>query len=638
MQYRPEIDGLRALAVLPVIFYHAGYSGFSGGFVGVDVFFVISGYLITSILDRDLSAGRFTLRGFYDRRIRRILPALWLVCLTCIPAAWVLMPPETMGRFAESLVAQLFFVSNVYFWLDSGYFSEAAEFKPLLHTWSLAVEEQFYVLYPLLLMLVLRRSRALTIRIIAGLSAVSLILAVIGAGQFPNANFFLLPTRVFELGAGALVALWFQGRQVGSPLVSGIAAAAGIGMIFFSIVILNEETPFPGAATLLPVVGTCLALIFARSGNLTGSLLGWSPLVLIGLISYSAYLWHVPLFVFARFAHFNGAPLPNYPLLIFLTFVLAWLTWKFVETPFRDRKVMSGKRVRAALVPIFGILLTFGCAAAATNGLQEMRIGDRAELFQETAKRSHLRGECHSKGSRPIALADACRYFVDDPSWVTFGDSHVVELGLALAKNLEPLNEGIAHNSFSNCPPRFGVTGRDDKCTDWTNDMVEAIATNPDYTTVVVSYRIMRYLYGDHVKGYPAHPNGSNDRRRAQVWQSYISTLKRLKDAGKRVVLVLQAPELPYPVDTMVQRPVNDQGFVEGISREWWETRRAYLTDRLNEIPEGVVIVDPTELICDRLICKVSDGDTFLYFDTNHLSVAGMDRVAKAVIAAAPVE
>lgn len=290
MKYRPEIDGLRAVAVLPVILFHAGLGLFAGGFVGVDVFFVISGYLITTILLTEIEEDRFSLWTFYERRARRILPALFVVLLACLPFAWVWMLPEQLEAFGKSLVAVMLFGSNILFWRETGYFAPAAEEKPLLHTWSLAVEEQYYLVVPLILMVGLRRfGRNPTFWGLVILSLVSLALCEIGRRSHPSAAFYLAPTRAWELLAGSLCAFIqrHDGRQRRSQVLSGL----GLGLICASVLAFDGQTPFPSLYALVPVLGTVLIILFATADTLAGRILTLRGFVGIGLISYSAYLW-----------------------------------------------------------------------------------------------------------------------------------------------------------------------------------------------------------------------------------------------------------------------------------------------------------------------------------------------------------
>ncbi len=332
MKYRPEIDGLRTVAVVPVILFHAGFGLFSGGFVGVDVFFVISGYLITTILIDDLERGQFSILKFYDRRARRILPALFLVMLCSIPFAWFWMLPDQLSDFANSLVAVSLFVSNILFWQESGYFAPAAELKPLLHTWSLAVEEQYYLLFPVFLFLVWRFGRDRVFWMIAAMAAVSLLLCEIGWRRAPSANFYLAPTRAWEIFAGSIAALVIQKRGVRS---NDLFAIVGLAGIVASIFLYDAETPFPSLFALVPVLGAVLIVLFGGPGTLVARVLSVRVMVGIGLISYSAYLWHQPLLAFARLRTIHEPPLLLMGSLGLLSLALAYLSWRFVERPFR---------------------------------------------------------------------------------------------------------------------------------------------------------------------------------------------------------------------------------------------------------------------------------------------------------------
>ena len=303
MTYRPEIDGLRALAVLAVMFFHAGFAFCPGGFTGVDVFFVISGYLITSLILVEMQRGSFSLLAFYKRRARRILPALFLVMLVCIPPAILLMPPDNLENFAQSLVATTAFANNILLWHTSGYFALSNDFKPLMHTWSLGVEEQFYLLYPLLLMAAARGKRMGLALLILSLCAGSLVLAQWLAARDWNAAFFLLPARAWELMVGALLALWLQWRPASAiePLaVRNAAGTFGLLLILFTASPAYTFDDSVGLDLALTVCGTALVIAYAGVDTFPGKLLASAPLRSAGLLSYSAYLWHQPLFAFAR--------------------------------------------------------------------------------------------------------------------------------------------------------------------------------------------------------------------------------------------------------------------------------------------------------------------------------------------------
>ncbi|PHQ61093.1 MAG: acyltransferase, partial [Sphingobium sp.] len=335
MRYRRDIDGLRAVAILPVLLFHAHVPGFSGGYVGVDIFFVISGFLITGIIAREVDEGRFSLVHFYERRFRRIIPALALMILVTLGcAAWLYLPGDLDGVPKSALAATLF-ASNLWFFTDTGYFAGGADVKPLLHTWSLAVEEQYYIGFPILLMLLARyapRWRAVVLTMIA---AGSLALAIILQRDTSGFTFYLLPTRAWELFAGGLLALGVL-PAINRRWISELVAWGGLLAIALAVTFYDRDTIFPGLTALPPVLGAA-ALIHASPGTSVGRLLSLPILVGIGLLSYSLYLWHWPLIVFTEYA--TDAPLSGAIRLIVMAAALlaAALSWRFVERPFRSR-------------------------------------------------------------------------------------------------------------------------------------------------------------------------------------------------------------------------------------------------------------------------------------------------------------
>ena len=334
MKYRPEIDGLRALAVVPVILFHAGFDIFSGGFIGVDIFFVISGYLITTILLEDIEEGRFSLVNFYERRARRIIPALFFVVIVCIPFAWMWMLPSQMKDFSQSLVAVSLFASNILFWQESEYFTAFEQEKPLLHTWSLAVEEQYYILFPIFLIFAWRFGKNKVFLMILMMAAISFLISEWGWRYKANANFFLAPTRAWELFAGSISAFLVKNRGVRK---NNVLAIIGLAAIIFSISAYDKTTPMPSLYALVPVLGVMLLILYANKDTFAAKLLSMKIFVGIGLISYSAYLWHQPIFVFARIKQISQ-PSPTLMLLFcLLSMLLAYLSWIYVEKPLEKR-------------------------------------------------------------------------------------------------------------------------------------------------------------------------------------------------------------------------------------------------------------------------------------------------------------
>lgn len=388
VKYRREIDGLRAVAVIPVIFFHAGFKAFEGGFVGVDVFFVISGYLITTIILSDMNNNKFSIVTFYERRARRILPALFFVMLCCLPFAWLWLLPNHLKDFSQSLTAISVFSSNILFWQESGYFGTASELKPLLHTWSLAVEEQYYVLFPLVLMALWK----LRIRWIFGslivVGVISLVASQWGAYHYPSATFFLLHTRGWELVIGALIAVYFFYKKEHVDFItsrkktSDFFGFVGLVLIFYSIFAFDKSTPFPSLYALIPTIGAGLIIIFSTSETKVGRFLGIKPIAGIGLISYSTYLWHQPLFAFARHRSLTE---PGALLLLALSassLLLAYVSWRFVESPFRNKGAYSRKKIFCYGALGSFLFIIIGCVGSHTDGFISRYSGNDLKLLE----------------------------------------------------------------------------------------------------------------------------------------------------------------------------------------------------------------------------------------------------------------
>ncbi len=363
--YRSDIDGLRALAVLPVIFYHADISFFSGGFVGVDIFFVISGYLITKIIIKDLNNENFSYLYFLERRIRRILPALLFIIILTIPVSFLLLTANDLIKFYDSISSIIFFSSNIFFWrdIDGGYFSTNTEIIPLIHTWSLAVEEQFYLLYPFFLIFSFKINKKFATLNLVFFVLVSFIISQWGSINKPIPNFFLLPTRAWELGVGCLIAFYFEKKKIIeiNYFYQNILSFIGLILIMISIFYFDKQTPFPSFYTLLPVTGCALIILFCNEKSILNKLLSFKPLVLMGLISYSAYLLHQPILAFSRIKYGDVIFLGKIGI-IFITFILSFIIWKYIETPFRDKKKLDRKKtfiiIFSSLILLLFISLT----------------------------------------------------------------------------------------------------------------------------------------------------------------------------------------------------------------------------------------------------------------------------------------
>lgn len=466
MKYRPEIDGLRAVAVIAVIFFHAGFKSFRGGFVGVDVFFVISGYLITTILLTEKDQGGFSLVNFYERRARRILPALFLVVFVSLIYAWFWLLPTDMKDFSQSLIAVSTFSSNILFWQTSGYWDTTSELKPLLHTWSLAVEEQYYLFFPLFLMLVWRYRRRWIFVSFMGVAIASLSAAQWGAYNEPTASFYLLPTRLWELAIGAGIAFIFlyKGQEIqSSPFIknlSGSMSLLGLAMIGYAVFFFDEGTPFPSLYGLLPTIGAGLIVFFASSGALVRRLLGAKPVVSVGLISYSAYLWHQPLFAFYRLQSPIERVGADLWLGIFLAFALAYLSWRFVENPFRDRNKISRKTVFSFAIVGSLSFIAIGIAGYQLEGFEYRLTTEQKYLMafdDYDIKDIYREGVCQldpdQKGGDFSKVCFPAK--IDDNTILVWGDSHAGALSYGLR---EAHPGGMFQLTSSGCPPIIGFS------------------------------------------------------------------------------------------------------------------------------------------------------------------------------------
>lgn len=361
-EYRKDIDGLRAFAVIPVILFHGGFEWFRGGYVGVDIFFVISGYLITSIILREKDAGTFSIISFYERRARRILPALFFIILVCLPFAWFWLLPHELKDFGKSMIAVTAFASNFLFWQESNYFATDAELVPLLHTWSLAVEEQFYVFFPLLMIIFWKFGKRWLVAILSLIALLSFGLTEWGWRHFPEANFYLIPTRAWELMIGALCAFYLYKNKQPQEKFNHFGSFLGLFLIIIAIFFLDRTIPYPSFFTLMPTIGTALIILYSSSDTLIYKLLSYRILVGIGLISYSAYLWHQPLFAFAKIQSIEEPALWLISLLSVLAFVLGYLSWRFIEKPFRNKHRFTRRQIFMA--GFIASLITIGAGTA----------------------------------------------------------------------------------------------------------------------------------------------------------------------------------------------------------------------------------------------------------------------------------
>ena len=408
LNYRSEIDGLRSIAVLPVIFFHAGFvKFFGGGYVGVDVFFVISGYLISSIIISDLEKDNFSLINFYERRARRILPALYFVIILSLIFSYFWMLPDEFQNFGQSIVATTIFSNNILLSLTNGYWVGASDFKPLLHTWSLAVEEQYYIFFPFFLLSVWKFGKKWILIILLVLFLASLFLAQLYSYNKPEVGFFVIQTRAWEILIGVFAALYL--KKYNKNKYKNLLSFIGLILIFYSIIFFDRETPFPSLYTLVPTIGTLLVIVYADKGTFAQRLLSYRLMIGIGLISYSAYLFHQPVFALAKLYSNKALSLNQYLTLIILTLVFSFFSWKYIEKPFRNRNNFSSKFIFSSSIITSVILIMIGLYLNFTHGIPS-RFYKNENLILKDNFNSHLSVESYNEGARRFKKDD----FVDD--------------------------------------------------------------------------------------------------------------------------------------------------------------------------------------------------------------------------------
>lgn len=635
--YRPDIDGLRAIAVGAVVLYHAGIPGLPGGFTGVDIFFVISGYLIGGQIFRETMAGSFSFAGFYTRRVRRILPALFFLLAAMFLAGAALLSPQELRELGKEAVPTTFGLSNLLFYTGGGYFGPASDAQPLLMTWSLGVEEQFYVVLPFIMMLLakLRRDAILPLLVAGALLSFAASLLLLRAD--PKAAFYLLPPRAWELGIGAALAVWEE-RRGGGPLPSELAqgaAPAGLLLLGAGIAAFRAEIAFPGWFALLPTIGTAI-LIATPGSTINRRILALAPMRAIGLLSYSWYLWHWPLFYFNRTLaggeQGGGGLLPIWAILP-LSLACAFLSWRFVERPLRRR-----------LLPDRAVLVRYGVAALAVAGAGAM-------LFVSNGLPARLPAQARLFAGQAVAAREnpcLARYGVTAPvsperclpdlaagqaRLVVLGDSHAASLSPAFAALARREGLGFGEMTKSSCLPVDGAgTAQTDRpahageCRAYQRAAFARVLRDPAVRVVVLSgfWSATPRLEGPEGSAVPVEV--ALDRA--------VETLRR---AGKRVIVAQDVPRFafdPYARvmgDFLPMRRWLHGGAAAGPAGEAAaasDPSRAAIAAIARRHP-GVTLIDPHAGLCTDGRCTYRDEGAIYYFDDQHLTAPGAIRALR---------
>ena len=583
----------------------------SGGYVGVDVFFVISGYVITAKLVHEIEANRFSIPRFYAQRFRRIMPALVAVILASYVAALVLFLPSTMDGFSSSVIATALSVSNIYFWRNSGYFDIASLDKPLLHTWSLSVEEQFYVIIPIALYLLYRMSRRIALIGFVTISLCSLALSIFLTTRGPTANFYLLPTRAWELLIGSILVL-ARLQSTKSRWLNEILGAVGLGAIFVAALRYSDTTAFPGIAALLPTLGAALIIQSGGGKTIVERVLSWRPFVWIGLISYSLYLVHWPIIIFSRYFLMRNFKIWESGIIVAVSIGLAYLSWRFIEKPFRFGSYLkSDRRTVAASLAVLAGVAALGFVGVRTNGYQSRfaAAGLPQDIVGPTG--TWKVGHCFLRDNQAASdwQGDSCvRTSGARPNALLWGDSFAAHYIPGILQDEARLTHNIVQYTFMGCPPILSYHSyARPGCAEFNTrafDVIEKYHVD----TVVMSAR------WDVLKQH-----GLSGLR---------ETVDRLRSKGITVFVIGQSPVFDFDVGVLDYRHAN-------LSKKtgtaaWYLSALAAGDSTVQETSSPATFIDPLSTFCRDQVCSYKTRRGLLFADYGHLSVIGSDAAVES--------
>lgn len=649
MTYRHEIDGLRAIAVMGVILYHLGLKFISAGYAGVDVFFVISGFLIGGIIFRQRQNGTFSYRDFYARRARRILPALFTVILFSMLAGWLTMMPNTLRYFGGAALSTLLFASNIWFFEVIDYFNPAALKDPLIHTWSLAVEEQFYFFVPLLFGLLWRFGQTTLFWVLAALACLSLMTAILTSTDQPMAAFYLIHTRAWELFAGVLAALIFPKLTITKRRSAGLANL-GLLLILGGLGLIPAHIPWPSGWTIIPVFGTVLVLLFGQAPSLARSALTLRPLTIIGLISYSAYLWHQPII---SFLDISGYPISG-PRQIITTLIViltaSALSWRFIEQPFRNGSNLPKRVARTSLITAGLGIAAFSIGGHVTKGYPDRMPPEVHQIlaYKNSQSKTYMHCIAVRKTVDSLKMDDRCTHGADTTASIAiWGDSHAALLSQPLGAALGKHGLSVQELTLSSCQPipnliNFGQT-RAAKCEWYNTEVMKYLLATPRIKTVVmhatwgsyISNAVSHSWIGTPITGgfyaYPSNRTAQipESERLAGISNELVNTIKALRDAGKTVLIVQASPTPGFEPPNYFARklwysdkPDQNIGFDQTLQTQSPMNVHDFVAKAATEA--GALIYDPQSLLCQNAQCLVRKDGDLLYFDGGHLSLEGI--------------
>jgi peptidoglycan/LPS O-acetylase OafA/YrhL len=659
--YRPEIDGLRAIAVCAVILYHAqinisGYELFKGGFIGVDIFFVISGYLITSIILKELvTTDSFSFKYFYERRIRRILPALLFVMLISLPFAWMYLLPYDLIDFSKSILFSLGFSSNFYFHYSGQlYGAENGLLKAFLHTWSLSVEEQFYILFPIVILFTFRYFKKYLIHILILGFVISIGLADWASRNHPSFNFYVLPTRGWELIAGSILAFFeiTKGHRSKSKRLNVIFPIVGIILIIHSIFFFDDSMFHPSFYTLSPIAGVCLLIWFLDENVVLTRILSTKLFVSTGLISYSLYLWHYPTFAFARINELFDDNIIEKPIFVLITIILSIISYKLIEKPARKKKIKFNF-ILVQILFFYCILIILNFVIILNNGFYKNRTN---EILSKDFPKNHLQYLKNSNNQICHDNIHGCRFNTDSNKKVfMIGDSHMASLIFDFKNRIVEKNYQFLTSTFGGClyfpgfekkviktKKLFGNCGDD-----YHKQLKRKLLKNKN-SIIIFGGRLPLYIDNTFFNN---QEGGIEDKDIKLKYYSSTKKYKNIQESFKneiteismnnKVILIYPFPEAGWHVPRKIFHSIpkklvllknyfEPKNFIT-TSYKVYKERSKTSFELLDSIKgDNIYRVYPHTLFCDNIIknrCLTHDDKDIFYFDTDHPSIKGAEMI-----------
>ncbi len=667
MKYRPEVDGLRAIAVLAVVIYHAKLGYLSGGFFGVDVFFVISGFLITkNILSEQNNTG-FSLLAFYDRRARRLLPVLFLVLMVSCFYAWQYLLPADLVDFSGSALSAIGFISNVFFYFQDNYHAAESSAKPLLHTWSLGLEEQFYLIFPIALILLAGATKFKKTVFFASAIIVSLCLAQYASKHFTEFSFFLLPTRIWELLFGAVLALHDPDSDSDkTSFIGSIVSLTGLLLIISTFVLFDSNTLHPSFLTLLPVLGATAIIGWGRTCSITRVILGNSISTWLGRLSYSIYLWHFPIFAFAYIKEgADGLSINHVLALLFLTLTLSVLSYFLIERPFRNKELLPTKLAYGLILSIGVTICAWSLMTIKHDGF-ENRLGDIQSIFEGTDRNDSFLTKDGEKCFFKPQSRSRCRFedFAADRNIINMGDSHANMISVPLHQFATSNQYNFYNMILSHCPYIEGArrtTGFKAKCETPQMEAIKEYLESIPPSIIVYTARWPMYLNKepfDNGEGgkenslhFPFRPDEKASSEGHQIEELIVLSFERMAAMGHTVILVYPTPEVGWHIPSLIkkrlddvpERPVGRKRSVfekMSITTSYpvYKNRTQSTKSILDQISNANVHrVYPEKLFCSDQTnrCRTHDKNNIFYYDDDHLSQVGasmlVDQISNAI-------